>query len=149
MNLRSINTFVKLILSVTCLTSTLVTAKENTSGSEDNKKSIETKQALYKTVDANGNITSTPPPEKTKKDEIKLEDIEISVPKGGSVSDEDPVKQGIVSFSQNEFCIVSAPPWVKYESMVYWYENLCDDPDFDIHEYIIENGKKIFCLYSN
>lgn len=49
-------------------------------------------------VDANGNITSTPPPEKTKKDEIKLEDIEISVPKGGSVSDEDPVKQGIVSF---------------------------------------------------
>lgn len=50
----------------------------------------------------------------------------------------------IVKFNNNEFCINSAPPWVKYESMVYWYENLCDDPEFDIHEYIIENGKKTF-----
>lgn len=50
----------------------------------------------------------------------------------------------IIKFNSNEFCINSAPPWIKYESMIYWYENLCDDPDFDIHEYIIENGKKIF-----
>ena len=50
----------------------------------------------------------------------------------------------IIKFNNNEFCINSAPPWIKYESMIYWYENLCDDPDFDIHEYIIENGKKIF-----
>lgn len=50
----------------------------------------------------------------------------------------------IVKFSNEEFCINSAPPWIKYESMVYWYENLSNDPDFDIHEYIIENGKKIF-----
>jgi hypothetical protein len=54
------------------------------------------------------------------------------------------IEQGVISFSENEYCIVSAPPWIKYESMIYWYENLCDDPDFDIHEYIIENGKKIF-----
>lgn len=53
-------------------------------------------------------------------------------------------EQGIVSFNDFEFCIISAPPWIKYESMIYWYENLCDDPDFDIHEYIIENGKKVF-----
>lgn len=50
----------------------------------------------------------------------------------------------IIKFNNNEFCINSAPPWIKYESMVYWYENLCDDPEFDIHEYIIENGKKTF-----
>ncbi len=50
----------------------------------------------------------------------------------------------VVCFDQNEFCINSAPPWIKYESMIYWYENLSNDPDFDIHEYIIENGKKIF-----
>lgn len=50
----------------------------------------------------------------------------------------------VIKFSDNEFCINSAPPWIKYESMIYWYENLCDDPDFDIHEYIIEKGKKIF-----
>lgn len=53
-------------------------------------------------------------------------------------------EEGIVSFSDAEFCIISAPPWIKYESMIYWYENLCNDPDFDIHEYIIENGKKFF-----
>lgn len=53
-------------------------------------------------------------------------------------------EEGIVSFSDSEFCIISAPPWIKYESMIYWYENLCNDPDFDIHEYIIENGKKFF-----
>jgi hypothetical protein len=50
----------------------------------------------------------------------------------------------VIKFNENEFCINSAPPWIKYESMIYWYENLCDDPEFDIHEYIIENGKKIF-----
>lgn len=49
-----------------------------------------------------------------------------------------------VYFNKNEFCLLTAPPWVKYESMVYWYENLCNDPEFDIHNYIIENGKKIF-----
>ena len=52
--------------------------------------------------------------------------------------------QDIVKFNDKEYCINTAPPWVKYESMVYWYENLGDDPEFDIHEYLIENGKKIF-----
>lgn len=52
--------------------------------------------------------------------------------------------EGIVKFNPEEFCLISAPPWIKYESMIYWYENLCDDPDFDIHEYIIENEKKFF-----
>jgi uncharacterized iron-regulated protein len=50
----------------------------------------------------------------------------------------------VVKFNDDEYCINSAPPWIKYESMIYWYENLSNDPDFDIHEYIIENGKKIF-----
>lgn len=53
-------------------------------------------------------------------------------------------EQGIVKFNDDEYCIISAPPWIKYESMIYWYENLSDDPDFDIHEYIIEKGAKIF-----
>lgn len=57
---------------------------------------------------------------------------------------EENLNYKIIKFNENEYCINSAPPWIKYESMIYWYENLCDDPDFDIHEYIIENGKKIF-----
>lgn len=71
-------------------------AEKRNARREGEKKSSLDDMIAY--VDANGNITSTPPPERTKKDEIKLEDIEISVPKGGSISDENPVKQGIVSF---------------------------------------------------
>lgn len=48
-------------------------------------------------VDENGMISDTPP-EPGKKSEVKLEDIEISVPKGGAVSNEDPIKKGVVSF---------------------------------------------------
>jgi hypothetical protein len=57
---------------------------------------------------------------------------------------EQRTQHNVLKFNNNEFCIQSAPPWIKYESMVYWYENLINDPDFDIHEYIIENGKKLF-----
>lgn len=52
-------------------------------------------------VDEFGNITSTPP-EETKKEEVKLEDIEVSVPKGGNTSDDDPIKKGIVSFFNDQ-----------------------------------------------
>ena len=64
------------------------------------KRENETKSSLddmIAYVDENGMITDTPP-EQDKKSEVKLEDIEISVPKGGATSDEDPVKQGVVSF---------------------------------------------------
>jgi uncharacterized iron-regulated protein len=50
----------------------------------------------------------------------------------------------VVSFSRDEFCLVTSAPWVKYESMIYWYENLIDDPDFDMHEYMTENGVLTF-----
>ncbi len=47
-------------------------------------------------VDENGMITDTPPDPESKR-EVKLEEIEVSVPKGGSI-DEDPIKKGVVSF---------------------------------------------------
>ena len=50
--------------------------------------------------------------------------------------------QRIIKFSDSEFSLQSSPPWVKYESMVYWIENVHDDPDFDLHEHIIETGLK-------
>lgn len=53
-------------------------------------------------------------------------------------------KNLIVSFNKDEFCLQTSPPWIKYESMVYWYEHLTDDPEFDLHDYIIETGLKIF-----
>ena len=48
-------------------------------------------------VDENGVITSTPPDEGSKK-EINLEEIKVSVPRGGSVLGESKTKNGVVSF---------------------------------------------------
>ena len=50
----------------------------------------------------------------------------------------------IVKFNSQEFCLQTSMPWIKYESMIYWYENLCEDPEFDLHQYIIETGSKLF-----
>ncbi|MBT7768071.1 MAG: hypothetical protein HN730_13015 [Bdellovibrionales bacterium] len=55
----------------------------------------------------------------------------------------------VVKFNPQEYCLMTSPPWIKYESMIYWYENLCDDPEFDIHEYLVEKGLKTFNSNSN
>ncbi|MBF0299604.1 MAG: ChaN family lipoprotein [Oligoflexia bacterium] len=54
------------------------------------------------------------------------------------------IENTIVRFNENEFSIQTSPPWIKYDSVIYWFENFTDDPDFNIHEYIIEKGFKIF-----
>lgn len=46
----------------------------------------------------------------------------------------------IVQFNDHEFSIQSSPPWIKYESIIYWYEHILDDPHFELHEYIMESG---------
>ncbi|MBL6991062.1 MAG: ChaN family lipoprotein [Bacteriovoracaceae bacterium] len=51
----------------------------------------------------------------------------------------------IIKFTSSEFSLQTSPPWTKYESMIYWYENMLDDPEFDIHEYSRETGNKTFC----
>jgi hypothetical protein len=50
----------------------------------------------------------------------------------------------IVQFSSDEFSLQTSPPWIKYESAIYWYENLMDDPEFDVHDYMLETGIKTF-----
>lgn len=57
---------------------------------------------------------------------------------------ESNIESEMVSFSNFEFSLQTSPPWVKYESQIYWYENLTDDPDFDLHEYIMETGLLAF-----
>lgn len=49
-------------------------------------------------------------------------------------------KDKIVKFNKREYALVTSAPWLKYESQIYWYEHLSEDPEFDIHEYIIETG---------
>lgn len=48
-------------------------------------------------VDENGMIIDTPP-DPTKKEDIKLEDIEIGVPNREAVEKADPIRKGTVSF---------------------------------------------------
>lgn len=48
-------------------------------------------------VDENGMITSTPP-DPSRKIEVKLEDIEISIPKREDDANYDPIRKGIVTF---------------------------------------------------
>jgi cold shock CspA family protein len=48
-------------------------------------------------IDENGNLSSTPPdPKKMRK--IKLEDIEIGVPRQGDINPEDLIRTGTVTF---------------------------------------------------
>ncbi len=48
-------------------------------------------------VDENGMITSTPP-DPTKKKDVKLENIETSIPKRDNTEAGDPIRKGIVTF---------------------------------------------------
>ncbi|MDP2336082.1 MAG: cold shock domain-containing protein [Bacteroidota bacterium] len=66
-----------------------LTRKENEKGGSLND--------MIAYVDENGMITSTPP-DPTKKKAIKLEDIEISIPKSDPNEVFDPIRKGTVSF---------------------------------------------------
>ena len=53
-------------------------------------------------VDEFGNFTTTPPDLTKKKSSVKLEDIEISVPKAEDIEEEDPIRNGTVKFFNTE-----------------------------------------------
>lgn len=53
----------------------------------------------------------------------------------------------IISFKSNEYALLSAPPWIKYESMIYWYENLADSPELETNDYLLSEG--VLYLNSN
>lgn len=63
----------------------------------------------------------------------KMQDLQIP---------EKKVINNIVKFNEHEFSLQTAPPWVKYESMIYWFEQMAEDPDYDIHEYVMNTGLK-------
>lgn len=53
-------------------------------------------------VDSNGVISDTPPDPDEKKEEIKLEDIETSVPKKEERDDEDPIRKGTITYFNDQ-----------------------------------------------
>jgi cold shock CspA family protein len=100
-------------------------AEKRLSSRDGDKKSSLDDMIAY--VDFNGTITSSPPPARTKEDEIKLEDIEVSVPKGGAISDEDPVKQGIVSFFNDSKGFGFIKNTMNKQDIFVHVNNLIDD----------------------
>ena len=69
--------------------------KKRLARKENEKKSGMDDMIAY--VDENGMLTSSPP-DPTKKKDVKLEDIEIGIPKREAVQNDDPIRKGIVSF---------------------------------------------------
>ncbi len=55
----------------------------------------------------------------------------------------------LMAFSPHEYCLQTSPPWIKYESFLYWYESMAEDPDFDLHEQIFESGVKALSSDTN
>lgn len=72
--------------------------KKRLAKKEQPKKSSLDDMIAY--VDENGNITSTPPDQENK-DEIKLEDIEVSTPKKEEAEIADTERQGRVAYFNN------------------------------------------------
>jgi len=68
---------------------------------KDNAKDGNNLDDMIAYLDENGNLTSTPPDPRKKKI-IKLEDIEIGVPKQEPINPEDLIRKGIVTFFNNE-----------------------------------------------
>ena len=86
-------------------------------------------------VDENGMITSTPP-DPTKKVEIELEDIAISVPKASELEPEDLLRRGIVTFF-NESKGYGFIRDLKSEQSIFVHVN-------DLIDTIKENNKVVF-----
>lgn len=86
-------------------------------------------------VDENGMLTSTPP-DPTKKIEIELEDIEISVPKASELEPEDLLRHGIVTFF-NESKGYGFIRDLKSEQSIFVHVN-------DLIDAIKENNKVVY-----
>ena len=70
--------------------------KERMQERKENPK-VKSMDDMMAYIDENGNISATPPdPKKMRK--IKLEDIEIGVPKQGEMNPEDLIRTGTVTF---------------------------------------------------
>lgn len=73
--------------------------KQEKAEKRKNKKLDGPKPVEFMYVDENGNLSSTPP-DLSKREEIKLEDINISTPR--QEEDDNPIKVGIVKFFNSE-----------------------------------------------
>lgn len=92
-------------------------------------------------VDENGNITSTPP-DPTKKTEIKVEDIEINVPRKEDVPF-DPIRKGNVTFYNESKGFGFIRDSETSESVFFHINNAYDDiKENNMVSFEVEPGPK-------
>ncbi|PRZ00226.1 cold-shock protein [Marinilabilia salmonicolor] len=94
-------------------------------------------------VDEHGNITSTPPDPTKKKEEIDVDDIQISVPKKSEQEEEDPVRKGTVNafFDSKGFGFIKDIE--TKESVFFHVSNVVDDViEGNLVSYEVEMGPK-------
>jgi uncharacterized iron-regulated protein len=53
-------------------------------------------------------------------------------------------KAEVVQLKTGEFHLQTSPPWIKYESMVYWFENLTDEGASELYLQTMTSGLKSF-----
>jgi cold shock CspA family protein len=93
-------------------------------------------------VDENGMITSTPP-DPTKKKEVKLEDIEIGVPKKEDIGDIDPVRKGTVAFFNDSKGYGFIKDSITKESIFVHINNTLEDiKEGNLVSFEVEMGQK-------
>ena len=107
---------------------------------EQEKKSHLDDMIAY--VDENGMITSDPPDPDKKKD-IKLEDIEISVPQKEAAGDLDPVRQGTVTFFNESKGFGFIRDSETQESVFFHVNNILEDiQENNVVSFEVEMGPK-------
>lgn len=126
-----------------------VRSKKEKKRKEKEKKRLAKKEGEKKSglddmiayVDENGMLTSTPPdPEKKKK--VKLEDIEIGVPKHESI-EEDPVRKGTVAFFNESKGYGFIKDSASKESIFVHVNNLLEEvKEGNVVNYEVEMGPK-------
>jgi cold shock CspA family protein len=107
---------------------------------KDNEKSGSLEDMIAY-VDENGMITSTPP-DPTKKTKVKLDTIEISVPKKESI-EMDPIRKGIVSFFNESKGFGFIKDMETQESVFVHANNLLEEiKDNNMVSFEVEMGPK-------
>ncbi|MCF6171379.1 MAG: cold shock domain-containing protein [Bacteroidales bacterium] len=114
--------------------------KKRLARKENEKKGSMDDMIAY--VDENGMLTSTPP-DPTKKKDVKLEDIEIGIPKREALEDIDPVRKGIVSFFNDSKGYGFIKDSETKESVFVHANNLLEEiKEGNVVSYEVEMGHK-------
>ncbi|MEQ9287259.1 MAG: cold shock domain-containing protein [Cyclobacteriaceae bacterium] len=93
-------------------------------------------------VDENGNITSTPP-DPTKKKDVKLENIEINIPRQENTEPDDPNRTGTVTFFNDSKGYGFIKDSETQESVFVHANNLLEDiKENNIVSFEVEMGMK-------